>query len=216
MTSKPEEAPSPAERRQPKQSRSVETFNAILQAAANLFEAKGYEVTTTHQIASEAGVSVGALYRYFDGKQAILKELYARETSGSRRRILEGFSLADFIGQDLGQLVRKTMALAFKIFSERPGLRRVLTEQARKIDELDSLRRSQGSEVRQAVRQILGAAPMVTVPDKEAAAYLVSLFMESLIDDYLLYRRTDSDFGDERIIEASSDFIMSYLLGRRD
>jgi len=91
-----------------------------------------------------------------------------------------------------------------------------LTEQARKIDELDSLRRSQGSEVRQAVRQILGAAPMVTVPDKEAAAYLVSLFMESLIDDYLLYRRTDSDFGDERIIEASADFIMSYLLGRRD
>jgi AcrR family transcriptional regulator len=202
-------------RRQPKQNRSVETFNAILEAAGKLFAEQGYEETTTHQIAASAGVSVGALYRYFDGKQAILKEVYTREVSGLRRRILEGFSIADIIGQDVKGLVRKTMALAFRVYGERPGLRRVLTEQSRKIPELGELRRAQEAEVHRAVQQILSSAPGVRVPDREVGSYLVSLFMESLIDDYLLYRRQQTDFGDERVIEAASDFIMSYLLGTR-
>lgn len=202
-------------RRQPKQNRSVETFNAILEAAGKLFAEQGYEETTTHQIAASAGVSVGALYRYFDGKQAILKEVYTREISGLRRRILEGFSIADIIGQDVKGLVRKTMALAFRVYGERPGLRRVLTEQSRKIPELGDLRRAQEAEVHRAVQQILSSAPGVRVPDREVGSYLVSLFMESLIDDYLLYRRQQTDFGDERVIEAASDFIMSYLLGTR-
>jgi AcrR family transcriptional regulator len=203
-------------RRQPKQNRSVETFNAILEAAGKLFSEHGYEETTTHQIAAAAGVSVGALYRYFDGKQAILKEVYTREISGLRRRILEGFSIADIIGQDVKGLVRKTMALALRVYGERPGLRRVLTEQSRKIAELGDLRRAQEAEVHRAVLQILASAPGVSVPDREVAAYLVSLFMESLIDDYILYRRERTDFGDERVIEAASDFIMSYILGNRE
>lgn len=204
------------QRHQPKQSRSVETFNSILDAAAALMEERGYEQVTTHQIAERAGVSVGALYRYFEDKQAILKELYGREVSGLRKRVLEEVSIADIVGQDIPMLVRKTMTLTFKIFSERPGLRRVLSEQARKIPELVELRRSQEEEVHRAVRQILSAAPGVRLPDVEVGAYLVSLFMESLIDDYLLYRRGHSDFSEERIIEAASDFIMRYALGRVD
>ncbi len=203
-------------RRQPKQSRSVETFNSILEAAAALFESRGYEPTTTHQIAGEAGVSVGALYRYFDDKEAILKELYVREHSRMRERILKGFTLTDLVTQDLKQLVRKAMVLAFSIFSERPALRRVLSEQSRKIPELETIRRSQEDEIHQAVRQILTAAPGVAVPDKEIGAYLVTLFMDSLIDDYTLYRKEHSAFDQERIIAAASDFIQSYLLGRRD
>ncbi len=203
-------------RRQPKQNRSVETFNAILEAAGKLFSEQGYEETTTHQIAAAAGVSVGALYRYFDGKQAILKEVYTREISGLRRRILEGFSIADIIGQDVKGLVRKTMTLAFRVYGERPGLRRVLAQQSRKIPELGELRRGQEAEVHRAVQQILASAPGVRVPDRELGSYLVSLFMESLIDDYLLYRRDQTNFGDERVIEAASDFIMSYVLGTRE
>ncbi len=202
-------------RRQPKQSRSVETFKAILEAAARLFETRGYEPTTTHQIAAEAGVSVGALYRYFDDKEAILKELFVRESSRLRTRILEGFSLTDLVGQDLKQLVRKTMALVFSVYAERPALRRVLAEQSRKIPELELQRRAQEREVHGAVQQILSAAPGVELADKEIGAYLVSLFMESLIDDYVLYRKEHSTFGEERIIEAASDFLLTYILAHR-
>ncbi len=203
--------PGAERRRQPKQPRSVETFNSILEAAAELFAERGYEQTTTHQVANAAGVSVGALYRYFGGKQAILQEVYRRETTEIRQRILASFSIADLVGQDLPKLVMKAMTLAFHAYAERPGLRRVLVEQARKIPELVQLRHEQEREIHQAVRAILGAAPGVQIPDIEIGAYLVTLFMEALIDDYTLYR--EPKLEEQRVIDAAADFILRYVLG---
>ncbi len=51
--------------KEPKQDRSRETFAAILQAAAHVFEHRGYAGATTNRIAGRAGVSVGSLYQYF-------------------------------------------------------------------------------------------------------------------------------------------------------
>lgn len=211
--SQAEGCPGGEQRRQPKQPRSVETFNSLLEAAAKLFAERGYEQTTTHQVAAAAGVSVGALYRYFGGKQAILQEVYRRETVELRQRILSSFSIADLVGQDLPKLVHKAMTQAFRAYSERPGLRRVLVEQARKIPELIELRREQAKEIQDAVRAILGAAPGVNLPDVEVGAYLVSVFMEALIDDYTLYQGDDR-VAEERVIAAAADFILSYALGR--
>ncbi len=217
MSDKTDSTTSGGPRHQPKQTRSQETWNSILEAATALFAEKGYEQTTTHQIASQAGVSVGALYRYFSDKQAILKELYGQEITGLRNRLLEEFSLADLVGQDVRQLVRKTMALAFRIYSERPGLRRVLGEQSRKIPELAELRRNQEAEVDRAVLQILSTAPGVRLPDPEVSAYLVSLFIESLIDDHVLHgNRGEARFEDNRVIDAATDFIMRYVLVRSE
>ena len=201
-------------RAQPQQSRSQETWNAILEAAATLFDTQGYEPTTTHQIAAQAGVSVGALYRYFDDKEAVLKELYRRESSSLRERALAQFSIADLVSRDLPAILRKTLALAFQVYRERPGLRRVFGEQARKIPELIELRRALEGDVHKAVHQIFAGVPGITVPDIEVGAYLVTVFLEGLMDDFLLYPTEHPDFADERVIEAAIDFIMRYALGR--
>jgi AcrR family transcriptional regulator len=44
--------------------------------ATQLIAARGYEATTLRDIAKEAGVSVGLLYRYFPSKQAVVIALY--------------------------------------------------------------------------------------------------------------------------------------------
>ena len=44
--------------------------------ALRLFAEQGYAQTTLRQIAREAGVSPGLVYRYFDAKQAIVLRLY--------------------------------------------------------------------------------------------------------------------------------------------
>jgi AcrR family transcriptional regulator len=44
--------------------------------AMQLIAARGYEGTTLRDVASEAGVSVGLLYRYFPSKQAVVIALY--------------------------------------------------------------------------------------------------------------------------------------------
>ncbi len=52
-----------------------QTRTRILQAARCLFARKGYEKTTTHDLAQEAGVAEGTLFRYFGNKKAILVEV---------------------------------------------------------------------------------------------------------------------------------------------
>jgi len=198
----------------PMQSRSVETCSNILQAAGELFAANGFAPTTTHQIAARAGVSVGALYRYFADKEAIVIELYRREVTDQRRRVLSTFALPKGISPEIATLVRQTIAMALKLYAERPGLRRVLDEQSRKIPELIELRRAQDEQVRGAVVEILAAVPGVTLPDLEAGAYLITLFVDSLIDDHILHGARNGGFDDERITEAAVDFIVRYVLGR--
>src|SRR6186997_558199 len=44
--------------------------------AIGLISRRGYEATTLRDIANEAGVSVGLLYRYFPSKQAVIVALY--------------------------------------------------------------------------------------------------------------------------------------------
>ena len=58
-------------RRKPKQARSGETFIVIVDAAAQVLLEHGYAKATTNRIAERAGVSVGSLYQYFDGKDAV-------------------------------------------------------------------------------------------------------------------------------------------------
>jgi AcrR family transcriptional regulator len=60
---------------------------AILAAAVVCFERHGLHGTTTDGIAAEAGVSNGALYRYFDGKNAII-EAIATERHAKERALL--------------------------------------------------------------------------------------------------------------------------------
>jgi AcrR family transcriptional regulator len=48
----------------------------LYDVATSLIAARGYERTTLRDIAKQAGVSVGLLYRYFPSKQAVLVALY--------------------------------------------------------------------------------------------------------------------------------------------
>ncbi len=199
------------QRRQPKQSRSVETRNSILQAAGEIFAEQGYEKTTTHQIAARADVSVGALYRYFADKEAIVKEVYRAEMSILRDRILAEYSSISIEGTDPRKLVREGLGRAFGIFAERPHLRKVLGEQSRKIPELAELRDSQERELHGVVGAILSAVPEVHVEDIETGSYLVALLCESVIEDFLLYRREHTELDESRVLDALSDMLVSFL-----
>ncbi|HEY9652184.1 MAG TPA: TetR/AcrR family transcriptional regulator [Coleofasciculaceae cyanobacterium] len=65
-------------RRLPKQKRSQQRVERILEAAAQVFAEVGYEVATTHAIAARAGTAIGSLYQFFPDKLAIFHALEAR------------------------------------------------------------------------------------------------------------------------------------------
>ena len=67
-----------ASRRAPVQPRSQQTVERILDAASSLLAHVPLEEVTTTRIAAEAGLSIGALYRFFLDKQAILDGIAVR------------------------------------------------------------------------------------------------------------------------------------------
>jgi AcrR family transcriptional regulator len=69
-------------RRRPRQARSQQRVEHLLNTAAQLFDEMGYEAVTTNAIAARAGISIGSLYQFFPNKQAVvdaLVERYLRE-----------------------------------------------------------------------------------------------------------------------------------------
>ena len=61
--------------RNPKQLRSIDKKNRIIEAGYRLFAKDGYYSTNTAMIAKEAGVSTGIVYGYFRDKRDILVEV---------------------------------------------------------------------------------------------------------------------------------------------
>ncbi|AKN29813.1 hypothetical protein Ccar_02710 [Clostridium carboxidivorans P7] len=55
----------------PRQKRSIEKKNKIIDAAYKVFNERGYNNTTTVDIAKEAGIATGSVYAYFKDKKDI-------------------------------------------------------------------------------------------------------------------------------------------------
>jgi AcrR family transcriptional regulator len=58
--------------------KGARTKTAIIDAALQLFRARGYEATTMRAIASEAEVSLGNAYYYFNSKEHLIQAFYDR------------------------------------------------------------------------------------------------------------------------------------------
>ncbi len=86
--------------------------NQILDAAWSCFSLRGYHQTTMQDIATDAGISAGAIYRYYPSKEAVLAAITERNTE----RYME--ILADVRSEaqgpmDVLDLLGQTMLAAF-------------------------------------------------------------------------------------------------------
>ncbi len=71
-------------RRHPLQVRSQHTVQRVLDAASSLLAQIPLEELTTTRIASEAGLSIGGLYRFFPDKQSIIDAIAVRHVEQFR------------------------------------------------------------------------------------------------------------------------------------
>jgi AcrR family transcriptional regulator len=115
-------------RKAPKQPRAQETVDALLEAAAQVFERHGYAAGTTNRIAQRAGVSIGSLYQYYPNKDAILVALV-------RRHVAEGTLLLQAQVERLAAgdpplaVLEDVVAAMVALHAAAPGLHRTLFEE---------------------------------------------------------------------------------------
>lgn len=65
----------------------AERRNHILRAAAQCFAKNGFRGTTLDDVKRQAGVSTGAIYTYFQSKEAMMRALLEAARDGRKRRL---------------------------------------------------------------------------------------------------------------------------------
>ncbi len=168
-------------RRTPVQGRSRETVDAVLDAAAQVFERYGYAAGTTNRIAERAGVSVGSLYQYFPNKDAILVALTERHLERGTLRLAPlalAFAQEDPppVHEGLERLVETMVAL----HADAPRLHRVLFEESPRPAALQARLEAANDQAVVTIAAWLDARPEVVVADPALAAELVVQVVEGV------------------------------------
>ena len=112
-------------RREPKQQRSRQTVEAVLEAVRLVARRHGAEAITTNRIAEAAGVSSGSLYQYFPEKQGIFEALHDRHVDKVRHVIERAMTQCTSVSLD--EFARELVEGLANVHAEDAGLHEIVS-----------------------------------------------------------------------------------------
>jgi AcrR family transcriptional regulator len=115
----------------PQQSRSQETLDRILDAAEQVLEEKTFGEATLAEIMERAGVTVGAFYRRYPDKNALLRHLDERFFGEMLAKGEDLFDPAKWPGASARTIIDGFAREAVEVYTTRRGLLRSLFLRAR-------------------------------------------------------------------------------------
>lgn len=156
------------------QERARKSHEAMLDAAERLFSRDGFDGAGTPEIAAEAGVSVGTVYRYFADKKEIFLEVVRRYLSQAYHETLDRLTPSLFVGRARRETIEETVAIVFAFVDRNPRLNRAFVEMAMRDDEVAELRAHLEAAACQRLAGLIAAVcPREQVPDPEATAWML-------------------------------------------
>lgn len=156
------------------QERARRTYEALLDAAGQVFAERGYEATGTPEIAAAAGVAVGTFYRYFDDKLACFLEVSRRHLADGYHRIMDGLTPERFVGKAREATVAEAVVVLVDHVAAAPQAHRAFLEASLRVPEVQALRRAFDDAAWQRLALLIGAVcPRADVPDPEATAWVI-------------------------------------------
>ena len=166
----------------------------ILDAAAVCFERSGLDAASMHDVVDESGMSAGAIYRYFDGKHAII-EAVALERQEREREML-AVALAGGC-EDLSGAVRRFLSEWFDWIADpaEARRRRVTVHVWANAQHDPRLRRivARGVEPLQDVTDLLAEARSRGLLDAAIDPASLARALLALVQGFLLQRAWDPD-----------------------
>ncbi len=186
-------------RKSPRQSRSGHTCAAIEEAAARILEEEGLPALTTNRIAERAGVSIGSLYQYYPGKEAIVAALLRAK----RRELLAGLRRAAEQEAPLDALIDALLDAALAHQFARPRLALAL-EYAEHLLPLDAETRALKAELAQAVE---GAFRRHGLADPATTARDCVALARGMIDSAALAGEQDAKGLRKRVRRAVKGYL---------
>jgi AcrR family transcriptional regulator len=198
-----------AERRTPRQERARSTVDAILEATARLVDEVGLGEATTTRIARVAGVSVGSLYQYFPGKEAIFGALIDRAAEADVARVERAVDEAAALPLAAG--LRHVLRAGFDLPLARPKLFAFILRYLPELGRLPAARRLEAGVARALTRFFDRREDELPPIDRELVVLAGIGAVRGALE--IVARERPEWLADDRMLEFATDLVVRYLAG---
>lgn len=193
-------------RKQPTQARARRRVEALIDATAAEIAERGLAETTTNHIAARAGVSIGSLYQYFDGKNDLVGALL-RRLSDEIAEVVDA-TLADAMDADVRGVVRRLLETTLAAVDRQPALYLELTRNWRMTGAMTVIEALEAHMIEACRRYVLHHHDRLNVADLHAVLFVVINGTLFPVMRYLSLR--EPGFDREQLVAAVSDMIAGY------
>ena len=174
--------------RPPQQLRSQATLNRILDAAESVLEEKSFGEATLAEIMERAGVTVGAFYRRFPDKDALLHLLDNRFFAELHDLATSSLGEAKWQGATVAEIVHEFTATSVRLYKARRGLLRSLFLRARTDPVIMQSARDVNAHYVDRLRALLLARPdQLHHPSPERAVELGFMIVVGALRETVLF-----------------------------
>nr|WP_284691732.1 TetR/AcrR family transcriptional regulator [Pinirhizobacter soli] len=173
---------------------------------------EGFDKASTNRIAELAGVSVGSLYQYFPGKEALVAAVIERH----QLQIVETVrgELAEVLTQPVEKGVRRIVALAVKAHRVDPKLHRVLAEQIPRVGKLEELETFSRENYAIFRTYLESRRDEIRIDNLELASFVCVTTIEALTHNAVLHHpKMLPDETMEALIDEAARLVTGYLKG---
>ena len=167
------------------------TRAALIAAARELFGEQGYGDTSIDEVVARAGMTKGAVYHHFDGKEDLFRAVFEQV-----HREVTDQAAAEFLGPDAWESLLRGCALWVDAHLD-PAVRRIALQDARAVlgwDEVRAIENRFGAvALRGALRKAMHAGVLERQPLRPLALLLIGALGEGCLyisesDDPVLAR----------------------------
>jgi AcrR family transcriptional regulator len=194
------------------QERSRLTVDALLEATARILIREGFDKASTNRIAEVAGVSVGSLYQYFPGKEALVAALIDRHNQ-EVMQVVRG-ELADAMNQPLARAIRMLVAVAVKAHRIDPKLHRALAEQIPRVGKLEKVESFNRENYTLFAAYLERHRDEIRAVDLGLAAFVCVTTIEALTHTAVVHHKIASEEAMAALIDEATRLVVGYLTGR--
>jgi AcrR family transcriptional regulator len=196
--------------RKPKQSRSIQMKEKILDTAFTLFCDKGYYQTTTNEIAKIADVSIGSLYSYFKDKDTIFLEILKRHHQQFATLHDELLNQPELYQADKRVWLRHLIESLITLHENFKGLYKEMHVLYYANPNVAAIMDEQMEDSRQSTMRFFQLwRDELKVTDLEAAAVITFEFISAIVDQIVFGKNT---IDRERIIQTGVEALARFLI----
>ena len=172
----------------PQQSRSQETLDRILDAAEQVLAEKAFGEATLAEIMERAGVTVGAFYRRYPDKNALLRHLDERFFGEMLAKAEQFFDPAKWGGASAREIIDEFAREAVEVYTARRGLLRSLFLRARADTVLQQSALNVNAQFIARLREmLLPRVAEMTHPDPERGIELGFMMMIGALRELVVF-----------------------------